>query len=95
MNFGGKVKYIGDTTSQFTYGRQYPVVAGYGDGVPRQDGRIGAFIKDANVFVIEDNSGHFYQGSLASGNWKAIDEGVQTYFPNEQLNPIPASRATC
>lgn len=95
MNFGGKVKYIGDTTSQFTYGRQYPVVAGYGDGVPRNDGRIGAFIKNESTFIVEDDKGFFYQASLKSGNWKVVAEGVQTYFPSKLVNPIPASRATC
>ena len=95
MNKGSILCFVGESEKGFTKHKPYVAIAGYGDGVPRNDGKLGAFIKDENSFVVEDDNNNCRVVSMNSGKWKLRVETPQAYFPCNIANPIPATRAVC
>lgn len=57
MNKGSKVICLQKGIRGLTHQREYTIIAGQGDGVPRCDGKLGAFIQNKSQFVIEDDFG--------------------------------------
>ena len=94
MNKGSLVSwhghgYIGGKCSNFTRKKIYKVVAGLGDGVPRNDGTLGAFITSETQFVVEDDYGNLRVQSIGSSNWKLIRAASSNYKPKpEAASPI-------
>lgn len=99
MNKGSLVSwhgydYIGGKCSKFTRKKIYKVVAGLGDGVPRNDGTLGAFIKSETHFVVEDDCGNLRVQSVSSSNWKLIRAASSDYKPKpEAASPIVHGRS--
>ena len=70
-------------------GRHYKVVAGLGDGVPRNDGKLGAFIKDTNTFVVSDSNKDYRIKSFLTGEWEIVKEVVTSnYVENKLKSPV-------
>lgn len=87
--FKGEDKYL-------TYGQMYPVLAGKGDGVPRNDDKLGAFIQNDHAFVIEDDKGFMRNLSFKSGDWEMYKETAPTHHEKAAYkNPIPLTREPC
>lgn len=96
MNKGSKVIYIGETNSDFTKGHVHKVLAGQGDGVPRNDGKLGAYIQNEHQFVVENWKKHFKLVSMKSGNWKIVEEAESAYVPKpEYKSPIQLTTNLC
>lgn len=83
-----KVMFTGTSSAYFTNGKVYPVLAGKGDGVPRNDGKTGAFIKNDTAFVIENDRGYVQMCSTQSGNWSVVEEAAGVYQASAKMNPI-------
>lgn len=72
---GTQIKFIGNeykTRYHLTKGRTYTVLAGLGDGVPRNDGKVGAFIQSELAFAIEDDMHLIRQVAFNEQDWKII-----------------------
>lgn len=101
MNKGALVKwcghdFVGSKSTNLTRKKVYKVVAGQGDGVPRNDGTLGAFIQNEHQFVIEDDCGNFRVCTINSTNWKLVDGGKSTYVPKpEYKSPIQLTTSLC
>lgn len=94
MNKNSIVKYVGETNSSFTKGKKYKIVAGRGDGVPRNSGTLGAYIQSPLGFVvIDDNNVLLYR--TFSNLWELVkDSGeVSWYKPESNIDPIPISKS--
>ena len=93
MNKNSIVKYVGETNPSFTKGKEYKIVAGRGDGVPRNSGALGAYIQSPLGFVvINDNNVPLYRSF--SNLWELVkDSGeVSWYKPESNMDPIPISK---
>ena len=94
MNKGSLIQWVGrecvgNKHTGFTPKKSYKVVAGIGDGVPRNDGTLGAFIQSPYTFVVEDDYGNLRQQSIRSANWVITSEAPTTYKPKpEAASPI-------
>ena len=90
MNKGALVKWLGVShVTNFTNGKGYKVIAGQGDGVPRNNGTLGAFIQNESQFVVEDDRGNCRVCSITNTNWKLIHAGHSNYVPKpEAASPI-------
>lgn len=103
------IKFLGETTNgrkarpYLTTGKSYPIVAGQGDGsLARSDGKVGAFIKPANVFEIKCDDGHVrtftYNPEFWSYSFAIIDSGINSEKKNPldgramQMNPALAAK---
>lgn len=96
MNKGALVKWMGCTTANLTNKEVYKVIAGQGDGVPRNNGTLGAFIQNENNFVIEDDAKHCRLCTINSPNWKLIHGGESNYHPKpEYKSPIQLTTSLC
>lgn len=98
MNKGTILRFIGVDSKEkscrwsgvgLITGRHYQVVAGLGDGVPRNDGKLGAFIKDPNTFVVSDSNKDFRIKSFLSGEWEIVEEvTTSNYVENKLKSPV-------
>lgn len=94
MNRGSIVEYVGEEVSNifrtnFIVGRKYRVKAGIGDGVPRNNGTLGAKIIDQNIFVVVDESGNYIIQSMKGGKWKLVEEAKATsWVKSEKPSPV-------
>lgn len=96
MNKGALVKWMGCTTGNLTNKEVYKVIAGQGDGVPRDNGTLGAFIQNEHQFVIEDDEKHCRVCTINSPNWKLIHGGESNYVPKpEYKSPIQLTTSLC
>lgn len=101
MNKGALVKwvghdFVGNKATNLTRKKDYKVVAGQGDGVPRNDGTLGAYIQNEHQFVIEDDRGNLRVCTINSPNWKLIDGGESTYTPKPKYkSPIQLTTSLC
>lgn len=96
MNKGSKVLFVGSNHPYFTKGHVHKVLAGRGDGVPRNDGKLGAFIQNDFQFVVEDAKGNLRLVSMKSGNWKILEEAKSAYVPKpEYKSPIQLTTSLC
>lgn len=93
MNKNSIVKYVGETNHYFTNGKKYKIVAGRGDGVPRNNGTLGAYSQSPLGFVVNgDNRNLCYR--TFSNLWELVkDSGeVSWYKPESNMDPIPISK---
>lgn len=94
MNKGALVSwhghdYIGGRASNFTRKKIYRVIAGQGDGVPRNDGTLGAYIQGDKQFVVEDDCGNCRVCSIGNPDWKLVRDAKSNYVPKpEAASPI-------
>lgn len=101
MNKGALVKWlgaehVGKKSTNFTRKEVYKVIAGQGDGVPRNDGTLGAFIQNDHTFVVEDNAGNCRVCTINSPDWKLIHGGESNYHPKpEYKSPIQLTTSLC
>lgn len=101
MNKGALVKFMGDTyvdwrLTGFTPKEVYKVIAGQGDGVPRNNGTLGAFIQNDHTFVVEDDRGNCRVCTINSPDWKLIHGGKSNYHPKpEYKSPIQLTTSLC
>lgn len=101
MNKGSMVLYCGAEhdfkgRNNFTKKKAYKVLAGQGDGVPRNDGKLGAFIQNEHQFVVEDDRGNLRVQTITSKDWKLIKEVESTYVPKpEYKSPIQLTTSLC
>lgn len=96
MNKGDKIIYKGEFAKGFTKNREYTVTAGQGDGVPRNDGKLGAFIQNEYQFVIEDDFKHCRLLTIKSGNWRVSHVSEPTYVPKPKYkSPIQLTTSLC
>lgn len=99
MNKGALVSwqghdFIGGRPSGFTRKKTYKVIAGQGDGVPRSDGKLGAFIQNDTQFVVEDDRGNCIVCSITSSDWKLVRDAKSNYKPKpEAASPIVHGRS--
>lgn len=96
MNKGARVRFVGKEVPHYlTKGKIYTIVAGQGDGVPRNDGTLGAYIKDDKTFVIEDDFRSFHIRVFNDRNWKLVEDAQSNYVAKEFKSPIPLSHSLC
>lgn len=103
MNKGTKLRFIGVDSPKkscrwngvgLITGEIYRVKAGLGDGVPRNDGKVGAFIKDPNTFVVSDSNGDYRIKSFLSGQWEIVEEvTTSNYVENKLKSPVIERRS--
>ena len=100
MNKNSIIKYVGHDyvagrRKAFTHNKKYKIVAGRGDGVPRNNGTLGAFIKSTTSCVVVDDNKNFHQIEV-NHNWELVqDSGDVSWYKGEGKSPIPESRAVC
>lgn len=100
MNKNSILKYVGHDyvagrRQAFTYNKKYKIVAGRGDGVPRNNGTLGAFIQSTTSCVVVDDNKNFHQIEV-NHNWELVqDSGDVSWYKGECKSPIPESRAVC
>lgn len=100
MNKNSIIKYVGHDyvagrRQAFTHNKKYKIVAGRGDGVPRNNGTLGAFIQSATSCVVVDDNKNFHQIEV-NHNWELVqDSGNVSWYKGEGKSPIPESRAIC
>lgn len=88
--------FIGGKSSGFTRKKGYKVLAGQGDGVPRNDGTLGAYIRDEITFAVEDDRGNVRVQSIKSSNWELVEVGKSSYVPKpEYRSPIQLTTSLC
>lgn len=87
VNYQGPNYNIGCGPTGFEMGKGYKVVAGFGDGVPRNDGTVGGFIQSETQFVVVDEQGNYRQQSSTNGLWVLVHAA-----PN--LNPVKPDKAS-
>lgn len=94
MNKNSILRYVGKTNYNFTNGEKYKIVAGRGDGVPRNNGTLGAYIQSPLGFVVNDDNRNLCYRTF-SDNWELVkDSGeVSWYKPESNMDPIPISKA--
>lgn len=94
MNKGSIVKFVGETCYSFTHGKKYKIVAGRGDGVPRNNGTLGAYIQSPLGFVVNDDNRNLSYRTF-SNLWELVkDSGdVSWYKPESNIDPIPISKS--
>lgn len=101
MNKGALVawqgsEHSGKKSTRLTCKKVYKVVAGQGDGVPRNDGTLGAFIQNEHQFVIEDNAHNFRVCTINSPDWKLVRKGHSTFHAKpEYKSPIQLTTSLC
>lgn len=96
MNKGSLLKFVGEGGyPDFTKDKVYTIVAGQGDGVPRNNGTLGAYIKDDKTFVIEDNFNNFRIRIFNERNWELVEDAPSNYVAKEFKSPIPLTSALC
>lgn len=84
VNFSGKDKNL-------TTGKNYKVVAGQGDGTPRNgaNGTLGAFLQNESEFIIVDDRGLYRLRSIKNADWTLVKDVESPYRPKRQLkSPI-------
>ena len=93
MNKNSILRYVGETDHYFTKGKKYKVVAGRGDGVPRNNGTLGAYIQSHLGFVVNDDNRNLSYRTF-SNLWELVkDSGeVSWYKPESNMDPIPISK---
>ncbi|UIU47100.1 hypothetical protein [Escherichia phage SKA49] len=93
MNKNSVLRYVGKTNYNFTNGKKYKIVAGRGDGVPRNNGTLGAYIQSPLGFVVNDDNRNLCYRTF-SDNWELVkDSGeVSWYKPESNMDPIPISK---
>lgn len=100
MNKGSVIKYVGTSyvgthAPALTPGKKYRVVAGKGDGVPRNNGTLGAFIQTDDTVVISDDR-HNYKIVKINSNWKVVSEAESNHQQKPaSRNPIPMDKSFC
>lgn len=100
MNKNSVLKYVGHDyvagrCQAFTHNKNYKIVAGRGDGVPRNNGTFGAFIQSTTSCVVVDDNKNFHQIEV-NDNWELVsDSGDVSWYKPEVKSPIPESRAVC
>lgn len=100
MNKGSIVKLIGmfyyGRPTNLTLNKEYKVLAGQGDGVPRNDGKLGAYIQDDHTFVIEDDRGNLRVQTINSPAWELVKAAESNYLPKpEYKSPIQLTTSLC
>lgn len=101
MNKGALVSWHGEEhcgkkSTSLTRKKIYKVIAGQGDGVPRNDGTLGAFIQNEHQFVIEDDAGNCRVCTINSPNWKLVREGKSTFHAKPAYkSPIQLTTSLC
>lgn len=90
MNKGALVSWQGVShVTNFTNKKVYRVIAGQGDGVPRNNGTLGAYIQGDKQFVVEDDRGNCRVCSINSKDWKLVRDAKSNYVPKpEAVSPI-------
>ena len=93
MNKNSILRYVGKTNYNFTNGKEYKIVAGRGDGVPRNNGTLGAYIQSPLGFVVNDDNRSLCYRTFTD-NWELVkDSGeVSWYKPESNIDPIPVSK---
>lgn len=100
MNKNSILKYVGHDyvagrRQAFTHNKKYKIVAGRGDGVPRNSGTLGAFIQSTTSCVVVDDNKNFHQIEV-NHNWELVqDSDDVSWYKGEGKSPIPESRAVC
>lgn len=100
MNKNSVLKYVGHNyivgrRQVFTHNKTYKIVAGRGDGVPRNNGTLGAYIQSTTSCVVIGDDKNYYQIEC-NHNWELVFESDDvSWYKNEGKSPIPASRETC
>lgn len=94
MNKNSILRYVGKTNYNFTNGKKYKIVAGRGDGVPRNNGTLGAYIQSPLGFVVVDDNNVLLYRSFTN-MWELVkDSGeVSWYKPESTIDPIPISKS--
>ena len=89
------VHFIGNKEG-FTHGRNYTVLAGAGDGLPRNDGLLGAYIKSDTLLVVRDDSKQIRHLNFQSGDWIRIHREESTWVPKPEVEVFnPSKHAVC
>lgn len=93
MNKNSIVKYVGKTSPSFTKGKKYKIVAGRGDGVPRNSGTLGAYIQSPLGFVVNDDNRNLSYRTF-SNLWELVEDSgeVSWYKTESNIDPIPISK---
>ena len=93
MNKNSILRYVGKTNYNFTNGKKYKIVAGRGDGVPRNNGTLGAYIQSPLGFVVNDDNNVLLYRSF-SNLWELVEDSgeVSWYKPESNMDPIPISK---
>ncbi|AWN08594.1 hypothetical protein HOT32_gp11 [Erwinia phage Faunus] len=100
MNKGSVIKFIGETfvgyrCPNLTKGKKYKVIAGKGDGVPRNNGTLGAFIQTDDTVVISDDL-HNYKIVKINSNWEVVSEAESGHQQKPvSKDPIPVNKEFC
>lgn len=77
MNKNSVLKYVGHDyiagrRQAFTNNKTYKIVAGRGDGVPRNNGTLGAFIQSTtSCVVVDDDKTIIRLNATTIGNWSS------------------------
>lgn len=96
MNKGALVEWVGHNAADLTNKKVYKVIAGQGNGVPRDNGTLGAFIQNEHHFVIEDDAKHCRVCTINSPYWKLIHGGESSYHPKPKYkSPIQLTTSLC
>lgn len=98
MNKNSVLRFVGKASEHnydYTEKKIYHVYAGYGDGVPRNNGTFGAYIKNRNTAVIIDDRGSYRTINVNNPIWKIVHEsGTESWTkPSNGKDPIPVSKA--
>lgn len=97
MNKGSRVRFIGDSKDySFVKHRIYTVTAGQFDGVPRNDGTLGAYIQNDHQFTVNDEHHNSRLQSMNSGDWICVHEEASQYSQKrEYKSPIQLTTSLC
>lgn len=101
MNKGSLVRWVGNDyrgnkRSGFTRKKVYKVLAGQGDGVPRNDGKLGAYIQNEHQFVVEDDCRNLRLQTIKSSDWELVKEAESSYVPKpDYKSPIQLTTSMC
>lgn len=91
---GSIIKWINDSNAWFTKNQLYVIHAGQGDGIPRSDGTLGAYIQSENQFAVLCDRNYTLLKVWNEDDWKMVEEKPSTYIPKrDAVSPIPLSRA--
>lgn len=98
MNKNSVLKYVGHDyvagrRQAFTNNKTYKIVAGRGDGVPRNNGTLGAYIQSPLGFVVNDDNRNLSYRTF-SDNWELVkDSGeVSWYKPESSIDQFLSQR---
>lgn len=82
--------------SNFTKHREYTVLAGVGDGLPRNDGLTGAYITSDTLLVVKDDAGLIRHLTFNPEIWELVYEAQTTWVPKKEVVVFhPSKHAVC